>query len=126
MLAHCRCNYFQPATKPSEDESKWICKVCGIGYRLGNVCDHCNSTWNQYGAAVRTEPIAVTSPYHTHIMWTWNAMVEYSNKHKDAGASLKQDNYWFAKWAVDELEKVASEKDKRIQQLEERIKELTK
>lgn len=35
---------------------QWLCKVCGVGYRLGDVCDHCNTKWNQYGAVERIQP----------------------------------------------------------------------
>lgn len=28
-----------------QGEEDFVCNICGVGYQLGNVCDHCNCIW---------------------------------------------------------------------------------
>lgn len=102
------CTSFQPAAKPSEQSTTHLLAPSGALL-----------SWNEM---TKEPPVNTTSPYHTRIVWAWNAIDEAVTKSDNKDSA----NYLRAKWFIDELEKIASEKEKRIQQLEDRVKELEK
>lgn len=30
---------------PYHDDEDFVCNICGVGFQIGNVCDHCNCIW---------------------------------------------------------------------------------
>ena len=78
---------------PINDPMTDICEVCGVGFKLGAVCDHCNARWDssplshqEGGDHYKTLKIQPVEFIHANgIPFIEGAIIKYVTRHKAKG-----------------------------------------